>query len=283
MTVRECVDAGVRVLTGAGFPVDEARIDTGFLARSLLGWSLTEWATSTSVEAPPGFDPAFRQYISRRLTHEPVAYIIGVHEFYGRIFKVSPAVLIPRPETEGLIEAVSGLYLAPNIIVADIGTGSGCIAITLALEWPGTQIIATDASAEALAVARANAAALQATRIEFVEANFLPDSSATFDLIVSNPPYVAESDRASLMPDVRNFEPEPALFGGLDGLDVVRQLIPVASARLKPGGYLLMEIGAGQDHAVADLANKSGLRFERFLPDLAGIPRVLVAHKPAAG
>jgi release factor glutamine methyltransferase len=283
VTIRACVDAGVRLLTGAGFPADEARIDAGLLARHLLGWSLTEWATGTSADAPPGFDAGLRHLIGRRLTHEPIAYIVGVREFYGRTFKVSPAVLIPRPETEGLIEAVSALHLVPNSTIVDIGTGSGCIAVTLALEWPGTRIVATDESAAALAVARENAIALHAPHVEFVEADLLPDSSAVFDLIVSNPPYVAESDRASLMPDVLAFEPASALFGGPDGLDVIRQLIPAATERLKPGGHLLMEIGASQDHAVADLANRSGLRFDRFLPDLAGIPRVLVAHKPAAG
>ena len=200
-------------------------------------------------------------------------------------------MLIPRPETEILVEAVLGILrsedspglLDPRVspVILDVGTGSGCIAITLALECPAARMTATDISPGALNVARANADALGAGRIEFVETSLVPARLLPRPtIIVSNPPYVRERDRASLAPDVRDFEPAGALFAGPDGLDVIRELIPAARASLVPGGWLLMEIGAGQAKAVSDAVRAAGLQLERVRLDLQGIPRVVIARQP---
>ncbi len=246
MTVHDCVDRAARLLTDAGFPPDEARRDAAVLARSVLGWTTAQWASRLRDDAPDNLVERLAPLATRRSRHEPVAYITGIREFYGRPFQVTPSVLIPRPETEGIIdEALTALRardVVSNPLIVDVGTGSGCIAITLALEWPGARIIATDISAEALEVAKANAAALGASMVEFARVGseqFLPPSIASANLIVSNPPYVAESDRASLSRDVRDFEPAAALFAGDDGLDVIRMLVPAAAKHLAAGGQLI--------------------------------------------
>jgi len=219
--------------------------------------------------------------VLRRMTHEPVAYITGVREFYGREFMVMRSVLIPRPETEGVVEAVRlGVLANPGAgqpVVLDIGTGSGCLAITLALEHRDLRVIASDVSPEALSMARENARRLEADRVEFVESALVPPGLPPLDLIVTNPPYVPEGDRESLSPDVRDFEPAQALFAGEDGLDVIRSLLPQARVALKPGGALVMEIGAGQAGIVTTLVAEAGLRLMTIRPDLQGIPRIVVA------
>ncbi len=291
MTPLDCASAAARVLTEAGFAPDEARRDVSVLARHALGWTLTDWAARNREPAPQGLAERLLELARRRATHEPVAYITGTREFFGRAFRVTPAVLIPRPETEILVEAVLGILrsedspgvLDPRVspVILDVGTGSGCVAITLALEWPAARMTATDISPVALNVARANAEALGAGRIEFVETSLVPARLLPRPaIIVSNPPYVRERERASLAPDVREFEPAGALFAGEDGLDVIRQLIPAARAALVPGGWLLMEIGAGQARAVSDAVRGAGLELERIRPDLQGIPRVVVARQP---
>jgi len=204
-------------------------------------------------------------------------------------------VLIPRPETEGIVEEAlrsgssgssgSAGSAGSDQLIVDVGTGSGCIAITLALELPHARIVATDISAAALEIAKANAAALGASTVEFAEIGrdeFLPSNIACANLIVSNPPYIAEKDRASLSRDVRDFEPAAALFAGDDGLDVIRRLVPVAAKRLASDGQLILEIGAGQADAVSDLVERNGLILRTIRPDLQGIPRIVVARRPSA-
>ena len=283
MTVHDCVAQAAGTLVAAGFTPEDSRRDAGVLARFALGWSLTDWAAqSRHGAAPPGFEQALAALVDRRATHEPVAYITGVREFYGRVFRVAPATLIPRPETEGLVEwaiQVAGASYAGLIV--DVGTGSGCIAISLALEMPAARVVATDVSAAALDVARMNAKALGAANVEFhlVTDEFFPSNLPPADLVVANPPYVAERDRESLSHDVRNFEPQAALFGGEDGLDVIRALVPAAARALADGGALLMEIGAGQAAAVSGIVAAAGFTLEAIRPDLQGIPRVVVAHR----
>jgi release factor glutamine methyltransferase len=173
--------------------------------------------------------------------------------------------------------------LGSRPLIVDVGTGSGCIAITLALEWPSARVFATDISSAALEVARTNAEALGAT-VEFlqvIDTELFPADLPAAGLIVSNPPYVSERDRASLMPDVRDFEPALALFAGDDGLEVIRALVPAAARALAPGGALVMEIGAGQAEDVIALAAGAGFDLAAVRPDLQGIPRVLVARTPA--
>ena len=279
--VVEAVGEAVAILRASGFDAEEARRDVSVLARHVLAWTLADWASQSRDAAPAGFAEKLTALARRRATHEPVAYLTGVREFYGRPFRVSPAVLIPRPETEGLIDS----FLqregreegegSEGFTIVDVGSGSGCVAITLKLEYPWARVISTDVSAAALDVARANADRLGA-QVEFVEASLLP-SGVQADVVVSNPPYVPERDRASLAPDVRDFEPAGALFAGPDGLDVIRLLVPAARAALTPGGLLLMEIGQGQADAVAALVARSGLTLETIAPDLQGIPRVVIA------
>ena len=283
MTITESAAAAARVLIESGFEPEEARRDVAVLARHVLGWSLTDWAIRSREEAPADFHSRLAEFTRRRATHEPVAYITGVREFYGRTFRVTPAVLTPRPETEILVETTlsllpSALLLGAETAIVDVGTGSGCIAITLALEAHAARVVATDTSSDALAIARANADALGA-RVEFVKASLIP-AGIEADLIVSNPPYIPESDRASLPVDVRDFEPAAALFAGPDGLDVIRELVPAARHALKSGGRLIMEIGAGQADAVAAIVRSAGFERPYVTSDLQGIPRIVIAARP---
>jgi release factor glutamine methyltransferase len=219
----------------------------------------------------------YQAAIARRALHEPVQYITGTQEFYGRPFIVNPLVLIPRPETEHLVEAALALAPQPSHIL-DIGTGSGILAITLALELPHATVTATEISAPALAVAQQNARSLGAEHLRFVASDlFVKLDDARFDCIVSNPPYVATSE--ALEPQVRDYEPATALYAGEDGLAIYRRLIPGAFAHLEPPGSLLLEIGQGQRDAIAALLETSGFRNIRFIDDLQGIPRVAIAQK----
>ena len=216
-----------------------------------------------------------------------MAYLFGGQEFYGRMFEVTSAVLIPRPETEIIVEAALQRFPDDRAVphIADIGTGSGCLAITLANERPAARLLATDVSKAALLVARQNANRHGVEdRIVFALSDLLAGASLAtsnlFDLIVSNPPYVPDADRATLQPEVRNYEPAEALFAGPDGLDVIRRLIPAAAGRLKTGGSLIFEIGVGQDAAVGELISAvPGLRMVGLRNDLQGIPRTVVAER----
>ncbi len=227
---------------------------------------------------------AVRYYalIERRLAGEPIQYITGETEFYGLRFNVNRSVLIPRPETEHLVEKVLSLAASlahPRIV--DVGTGSGAIAVALAHKLAAAQITAIDVSAAALAVARGNAALNGlANRIRFIEGDLLaPVAGGQFEIVVSNPPYVAELDRASLAVEVREHEPSLALFAGGDGLGVYRRLIPDAHAALAPGGFVALEIGCGQQPAVEGLLAQAGFQQPEFLSDLQAIPRVAVARR----
>jgi len=220
----------------------------------------------------------YDSWLSRRAQNEPVQYIVGEQEFFGLKFRVTPDVLIPRLETEHLVEAALARvnHNAP-LRIADIGTGSGAIAVALAHALPNARVAATDISQAALDVARGNAELHGAgARIEFIESDLLGAvKEESFDLIVSNPPYVADSEQPEAQ--VRDFEPRLALFAGPDGLDVYRRLIPPAREALKPGGWLLMEIGHGQREALWELLR--GWDEASFIGDLQGIPRVACARR----
>ena len=224
---------------------------------------------------------SYKQLVERRYSGEPIQYIIGETEFYGLSFRVTPDVLIPRPETEHLVEKV--IELAANFIsprIADIGTGSGAIAVALAHELPQASITATDLSNTALAIARENARRNR-VNLRFLQGDLLePVQGEQFEIIISNPPYIPTHDRDSLAVEVREHEPALALFAGEDGLDIYRQLIPAALAALVPGGFLALEIGYGQSEAVTALFATSGFDAICFVPDLQGIPRVAFAQKP---
>jgi release factor glutamine methyltransferase len=228
----------------------------------------------------------YGRYLNERIGGKPTQYITGRQEFYGREFLVSPAVLIPRPETELLVEAVLRELPARSRIV-DVGTGSGAIAITLALE--GThQVLATDISQAALQVAQSNAGRLQSRDREgagpltltFLQTDLLTAiASNSHDAVVSNPPYVPQTDDPTLQREVRDWEPHLALFGGPTGLDIYRRLIPEAHRVLKPNGLLALEFGFTQSEALATMIEDWDV--PQFLPDLAGIPRILLCRKRA--
>jgi release factor glutamine methyltransferase len=212
-----------------------------------------------------------------RVSGVPLQYIVGRQEFYGRYFRVNPAVLIPRPETEHLIEAVLERRPGPGTRILDVGTGSGCIAVTLALEIPGGRIFAGDISEAALQVARQNAAVLRAS-VGFVCMDFLDAIAGRFEFIVSNPPYVRPGDIHRLQREVRDHEPHVALFSPADELEVYRRLMTGAECLLVEGGHLMMEVGIGMDERVLELF---GAAWER-LPtkaDLQGIPRTVIVRR----
>ncbi|HEU4394135.1 MAG TPA: peptide chain release factor N(5)-glutamine methyltransferase [Planctomycetota bacterium] len=229
---------------------------------------------------PPALDPSararFEGWVARRVRREPAAYILGVREFRSREFRVGPAVLVPRPETEVLVEAALEALPAREAAEAvDAGTGSGCIAITLAAERPRLRVVATDRSAAALAVAAENARALGvADRVRFQRGDFLEGVVGPVDLVVSNPPYVAEGEDVD--PEVLH-EPREALYAGADGLDAYRAIAPVAARVLKPGGLLLLETPGERVDAIAAILRAAGLEPGAPIPDLAGRPRVLPA------
>lgn len=283
MTVHDLVvDAGGR-LGRAGIRQSEARLDAETLARRLLGWDPARFLTSRGEEAPVGFSEHYDRLIRRRERREPTSYIMGSKEFWGLDFEVSSDVLIPRPETEFLVEEAlecsrTLAALTHRPLVIDVGTGSGCVAVALANEIVSAQIIATDISAAALDVARRNAIRHGvADRVHFVRTDFLAGIGRPADLIVSNPPYVPYAHAAGLSPEVRDFEPHVALFGGTDGLEKQRTLLGQAVRRLRPGGHLLVEFGDGQEEALRDLiANWRSLRIVRVRSDLQGIPRTMV-------
>jgi len=276
MTLREAIAMGTKYLEG-----DDAGRDAQLLLLHMLGLGRTALFTEPERPLSKAEQAAYEAAVARRAAGEPVQYITGQQEFYGLMLKVSPAVLIPRPETELLVEAVLARLPANQPVrIADVGTGSGAIAVALAYALPMAQVTAVDLSEAALKVATENAAAHGVTgRVKFLLSDLLARAGAEpFDAVVSNPPYIPEGDRDSLHRQVKDHEPEMALFAGADGLEVYRRLVPQAWAALKPGGLLAMEIGYGQREAVAALV--SGWNEVEFLDDLQGIPRVVLARRP---
>lgn len=223
----------------------------------------------------------YQRLIERRLSFEPVQYITGVQEFYGLQFRVTPAVLIPRPETELLVEAVLARLPADRSLrIVDVGTGSGAIAIALAVHLPLAYVTAIDLSLPALSIAQQNVASHHCgDRIRVVESDLLLalEDEQPFDAIVSNPPYVAEEDAPTLHPQVRDHEPASALFAGASGLDIYRRLIPQAERLLKPGGLLALEFGYGQADSIRTLLET--WNGTTLLDDLQAIPRIALATR----
>jgi release factor glutamine methyltransferase len=261
----------------------DAALDARVLAQFALGWDAACLLTHDDEPGPPGFPERFDALVERRARREPIAYVTGEKEFWSLAFELSPAVLIPRPETELIVEAALARFPDTALAIADVGTGSACLAVALAKERPQAVVTATDVSAEALHVARRNAARHGvADRIRFIETDVLEGVEGPFDLIVANPPYVPARDRATLQPDVRDYEPPLALFAGDDGLAIIRTLLAQAAGRLAAGGTLIFEFGFGQTAAVSALIpGTPGLRMIDVKKDLRGIPRVaIVARKP---
>lgn len=280
MTLKQAFDAALKKLEAADTP--SPRLSAELLLMFTLDCDRAYLFTYPERELTADELARYDEAIARRCKGEPAQYITGHQEFFGRDFIVSPAVLIPRPETEHLIEAV--LELAPRDVhwsVLDVGTGTGCIAITIAKEFPRTSVMATDISAEALEIAQANAARLEA-QIEFRQSDLLAaiEPGRQFDLIVSNPPYVGECEADKVQKQVRDFEPHCAVFGGERGMDIIQRMVPQAWEHLKPGGWFLMEIGYSIGDAVRETMR--GWADVRIVPDLQGIPRVVIARKPTS-
>jgi release factor glutamine methyltransferase len=281
-TINTRIAEGRHRLLGAGIEHDEAALSARLLAEAVLGWSTTQILTSGDQLEPPAFAAAFEELIARRAHREPLAYITGTREFWNLRFEVSPAVLIPRPETEGLIEAVNTILpdREASLRVADVCTGSGCVAVAIAVERRAARVVAADLSAAALEIARRNVTRHGVRdRVECVQGDLLTPLTGRFDLIVANPPYVAAGSRTALQPEVRNFEPETALFGGADGLEIIRRLVSDAPACLNPDGYLMFEFGDGQEADVSELISASSrLRMVDIKCDLQGIERIAITR-----
>jgi release factor glutamine methyltransferase len=283
LVLRQQIHIGELLLQKGPHP-ERARLDAEALMRYALGRDKAWLIAHGSDEISDGEATSFRSFITRRSTGQPIQHILGETEFYGLPFLVTSDVLIPRPETEHLVEKIVEIapcFSRPRIV--DVGTGSGIIAITVAHEWTSAVITAIDISAAALELARRNADRTGvAERIRFLHGDLLaPVADERFDMVVSNPPYVPTGDRDSLSVEVREHEPALALFAGADGLDVICRLIPAAFAVLEPGGFLLMEIGYGQSGPVAAVLKEAGFERIDFVPDLQGIPRVACGYRIA--
>ncbi len=278
MTPAQLIREAAERLRQAGVP--DARVDTSLLLAHVTGRQALALRLDTDTVLDEKELDAFERLCARRAAREPLQYILGEQPFFGRPFRVTPAVLIPRPETELLCElALERLRSQASPAVLDLCCGSGCIGVTLALERPDARVTAADISPEALAVARANADSLGA-RVTFARGDlFAAVEGQRFDLILSNPPYIPTADLApeALQAEVQR-EPRLALDGGADGLSLYRRIAAEAPAHLADGGLLLMELGIGEAEAVGELCREAGLTDVRVHPDLNGIPRMLEAR-----
>jgi release factor glutamine methyltransferase len=273
-TIGSALIYGAVQLTG----LPTARRHAELLLMRVLGCDRTYLLTHPEMQLTAEQSAVYDAWLTRRARHEPVQYIVGEQEFFGLKFRVTPDVLIPRPETEHLVEAALARAGRESALhIADVGTGSGAIAVALAHALPRARVTALDISATALAVAQKNAKSHGVSdRIRFLQSDLLTAvAGERFDIIASNPPYVAEGEE--LESQVRDYEPAFALFAGPEGLDIYRRLIPQAQDALRPGGWLLLEIGHGQRGAVAQLL--AGWGNVSFVTDLQGIPRVACAQR----
>lgn len=280
MTIGEALAAARLRLQQAG--IDQSDLEAEVLLRHALGLDRTAFFASLKDEAPSAALKRFDGYIERRLRLEPTAYITGVREFFGLEFEVTPAVLIPRPETETLVEAAIELSksrgrIRRGPVIADVGTGSGAVAVALAKNVPRSDVYATDSSAEALAVAERNARRHDAERVMCLRGDLLSPLPEYADIIVANLPYVPSRDIDGLEPEVRDYEPRSALDGGPDGLGVIRRFLAEAPRYLRPNGCVCIEFGDRQAEAIRRLARAAcpGMRLQ-VVKDLAGRDRVLV-------
>ena len=301
MTLHDTL-AGARArLVAADFSHLEASIDVDLYARTILGWDRARLLTDLQSAPPEGLEPTLSEWIARRTRYEPTAYIVGVREFWGLDFAITPAVLVPRPETEFIVEEAllllrlssadatersapleqpPGEHRQRGARVADIGTGSGCVAVAVAVDAPACRIVASDVSDEALAVALSNATRHGvAGRVDFVSTSYLDDVDGTFDVITSNPPYVKDGDGPGISRVTRH-EPAVALFGGAEGFRDITGVLDTACEKLTPGGWLVMEFGYGQQEGVEALVNaRPALRLDHVRADLQGIPRTAIIQR----
>ena len=257
MLVKEAIRQGATLLAPAAG--EDARLEAEMLLRTALGLTRAQLYARLTDDAPPAALHRFHALLDRRLAHEPVSYLRGYKEFYGLEFRTDRRALIPRPETELLVELAlaAARHRDPALAIADVGTGCGCIAVALAAHLPGATVYATDVSPAALDLARENAARHNlAGRITFLAGDLLAPLPTPVDLIVANLPYVSAAELAALPPDIAGYEPLTALDGGPDGLQLIRRLLTMAPAHLQPGGAALLEIGWRQGEAAVALARE---------------------------
>jgi release factor glutamine methyltransferase len=296
MQLRACLTAAILRLTAAHVP--SPRLNAELLLMFVLNCDRAYLFAHPERDLTEDEQSTYRTVLAERVRGVPAQYITGHQEFWGMDLIVTPAVLIPRPETEHLIEAILELRkadvgpqasdlnrLTPEVLglrslrIADVGAGSGAIALALAREFPHAEIHATDISAPALEIARANAARLQLeNHIQFHQTDLLAGLNPPFDFIVSNPPYVGESEEDEVQLEVRKFEPRNAVFAGPTGLEIIARLIPQARVALRPGGWLILEISGAIAAETKSLL--AGWDEVLILPDLQSIPRVAQARKP---
>ena len=261
-----------------------ARLEAELLLARLLDTDRGGLIVRREEQLAEAIEQRYRSWIERRAAREPAQHITGTQEFYGLDFRVDGRVLIPRPETEGIVDAALALDLPRGAAAADLGTGSGCLAVTLAVQRPDLAVHALDTSEDALNVARSNAAAHGVgDRIEFVHGD-LADPPAGWrgrmSLVVSNPPYVAESELEGLQREVRDHDPRVALVSGPTGLEAYEALIPASRELLSPAGHLILEFGFEQADSVRERVEAGGFRIVEILPDMQQFPRILVARRP---
>jgi release factor glutamine methyltransferase len=271
--VKEALEGAIDSLTAAG--VDNPRLDAELLVTEATGWSREKLATDPDARIPARSTRALSEMIRRRVRREPMAYILGRKGFRGLELEVDPRVLIPRPETELLVEIA--IELSPATVV-DVGTGSGAVALAVADELPDAEVTATDNSADALQVAMANANRLGLERVSFATGS-LP-TRGSFDLLLANLPYVGESEFEELEPEIREYEPRLALVPGPTGMEAIRSLTSKLGAATDIARTVALEIGAGQAEETAELLRGAGFERVEARPDLAGIDRVVLGHRP---
>ena len=271
-SVRDALDSAVIALTAAG--CEDPRLDAEVLLAAAMRTSRATIVANPSAELEPDQAWQFAEWARRRRAREPVAYILGVKGFRRIDLQVDRRVLIPRPETEHLVEAALALPAGSRVV--DVGTGSGAVALALKDERADLEVIGTDISSDALDVARANARRL-GLEVTLLEGDLLGPVTGEVDAVVSNPPYVAEGDRARLPADVVAHEPAQALFAGTDGLDVIRRLIPEAKA--SAARMVALEVGWTQAAGVRELLEQAGFDASEVIADLAGIERVVVGRR----
>ncbi len=284
-TVSALLDEAGSRLSAAG--IQTAALDAELLLRHVLGWERADLVTRAAEGVPPGSAELFRTAVEERARRRPLQHLTGVQAFWRHDFIVTPDVLIPRPETELLVEA--GLELVRDVaapLIVDVGTGSGCIALSLAAERPDAEVHATDISAAALRVAGGNASRLRMEgRVALHHGDLLEPVAhlaGRVDLIVSNPPYVAPEEVAGLAPEVRDHDPRVALVPAEGVVALYGRLLGAAASVLRPGAWIAVEMGLDQADAIRALARDAGLDAVRTLPDLQGIPRALLARRPPA-
>jgi release factor glutamine methyltransferase len=281
LTIADALLEASQVLRNGG--VAEARREAGSLLSYVIGRDRTFVISHAEDCLSEAEVAALQNAVERRATGEPLQYITGFQNFYGREFKVTPSVLIPRPETELLVEAALQIIKEDDpVVICDVGTGSGCIAVTILCERPKARAFALDISPAAIEVAKENAMRQLVTdRVEFWLSDCFAslDKEQKFEVVLSNPPYVAADVVAGLQREVRDHEPQIALTPGGDGLAIIRRLLLDSPSNLKPGGYLVMEIGFDQGEAVQRLVDQNIWHLVEIRPDLQGIPRIVVLEK----